>query len=188
VAENSQAVKPILNAWQSALVTAVVMVVLFFLAERGLHALWENGWLGNNDIYLLVVFGGLFLLIAYSSISGFIHSSEPDTPYGDARFATQQELLAAGLIGAKFGEGIRLGFSINMDAPGKAENSPVSYYIKSYLLKESCQYPGLSLQAPNLPPGRRFHARGLLSPPPPPCFSSWLFSAREAGGAPLNSV
>jgi type IV secretion system protein VirD4 len=112
VAENSQAeIKPILNAWQSALVTALVMVVLFYLAEHGLHAFWQNGWLGNEDIYLLVVIGafGVCYLIGVC-----LPPSAPPLPeqkqFGDAHWATLEETqLHTALLSGN--EGIPLGYA-----------------------------------------------------------------------------
>lgn len=79
-AENTAAAppKPLIPSWLAVPLTVIVVGGLLLLAVRGLHAMALAGWLGNGDIYLLIVFGAaglLFLLIAIAGRGGDVISA-----------------------------------------------------------------------------------------------------------------
>lgn len=66
-----------------------------------------------EDHWLLLLGGGLFLVMVVEALTWRPAPTPRPAYLGTARHSTHEELVKAGFIGRKFGEGIRLGFEFN---------------------------------------------------------------------------
>jgi hypothetical protein len=107
------------DAAESRAITFGALCLLFVVCMVFAYREYQQPAPDMNWFYGWLAAGGGALGIAY--LFYFPEFANNATPLGNARLSTHAELAAARLVGSKFGEGIRLGFEVNVHNGGPGE-------------------------------------------------------------------